>query len=97
MRCCAASERSHKLVSDSAHHRHHAALAPRARRGPVGEATEKAVQAAAKLTVQATKEVTKVAVPVGAWALSEGAKLAWAAMRPRTEPGGTEERKKQKK
>jgi len=44
--------------------------------GPVGQATSKGVQVAAKLTMTATIEAAKVAAPVGKWALQEGFKAA---------------------
>jgi hypothetical protein len=52
--------------------------------GPVGQATSKGVQAAARITVTATIEAAKAAAPVGKWALQQGFKaavgLAGAAM-----------------
>jgi len=44
--------------------------------GPVGTATGRGVQAAAKLTMAATTQAVKAAAPVGAWALKEGFKVA---------------------
>ena len=44
--------------------------------GPVGQATSKGVQVAAKLTMSATIEAAKVAAPVGKWALQQGFKAA---------------------
>ncbi len=44
--------------------------------GPVGQATSKGVQVAAKLTMTATIEAAKVAAPVGKWALQQGFKAA---------------------
>lgn len=44
--------------------------------GPVGVATNKGVQAAAKLTMAATVQAVKAAAPVGSWALKEGFKVA---------------------
>jgi hypothetical protein len=44
--------------------------------GPVGRATGKGVQAAAKITMTATIEAAKVAAPVGKWALQQGFKAA---------------------
>lgn len=46
-------------------------------RGPVGQATAKGVEAAAKLTVNATVEAAKLAAPVGKWAVKEGTKVAF--------------------
>lgn len=43
---------------------------------PVGSATGSAMEAAAKLTVQASKEAFKAALPVGQWLAKEGAKAA---------------------
>ncbi|KAG2484554.1 hypothetical protein HYH03_016689 [Edaphochlamys debaryana] len=51
-----------------------------ASRSPVGKATGIALEAAAKVTVAATKEAVKVAVPMGQWVLKEGAKAAMALM-----------------
>ncbi|KAJ9518907.1 hypothetical protein QJQ45_026251 [Haematococcus lacustris] len=45
-------------------------------RGPVGEATTSAVQAAAHLTVKASVEAAKAVAPLGRWALAEGTKAA---------------------
>lgn len=45
-------------------------------RGPVGSATTTALEAAAKVTVAATKEAVRAAVPVGQWFMREGAKAA---------------------
>mmetsp|Transcript_24440 Transcript_24440/g.53376 ORF Transcript_24440/g.53376 Transcript_24440/m.53376 type:complete len:225 (+) Transcript_24440:114-788(+) len=45
-------------------------------KGPVGEATTKSMEAAAKLTIKATVTAAKAAAPVGQWALKEGAKAA---------------------
>lgn len=39
--------------------------------GPVGQATTKGVQTAAKLTISATIETAKAAAPVGKWALQQ--------------------------
>lgn len=44
--------------------------------GPVGQATSKGVQVAAKVTMTATIEAAKVAAPVGKWALQQGFKAA---------------------
>jgi hypothetical protein len=44
--------------------------------GPVGTATSKGVQAAAKLTMAATTQAVKAAAPIGSWALKEGFKAA---------------------
>jgi hypothetical protein len=44
--------------------------------GPVGQATSKGVQVAAKFTMTATIEAAKVAAPVGKWALQQGFKAA---------------------
>lgn len=44
--------------------------------GPVGQATSKGVQTAAKLTMTATIEAAKAAAPVGKWALQQGFKAA---------------------
>ncbi|KAF6257597.1 hypothetical protein COO60DRAFT_1701739 [Scenedesmus sp. NREL 46B-D3] len=44
--------------------------------GPVGQATTKGVQTAAKLTISATIETAKAAAPVGKWALQQGFKAA---------------------
>lgn len=44
--------------------------------GPVGQATSKGVQAAAKLTMTATIEAAKAAAPVGKWAVQQGFKAA---------------------
>lgn len=44
--------------------------------GPVGQATSKGVQTAAKLTMTASIEAAKVAAPVGKWALQQGFKAA---------------------
>ncbi|KAI8463437.1 MAG: hypothetical protein J3K34DRAFT_526998 [Monoraphidium minutum] len=44
--------------------------------GPVGAATGRGVQAAARLTVAATSRAVKAAAPVGSWALREGFKAA---------------------
>lgn len=44
--------------------------------GPVGQATSKGVQVAAKLTMTATIEAAKAAAPVGKWALQQGFKAA---------------------
>jgi hypothetical protein len=43
---------------------------------PVGAATSKGVQAAAKLTMAATTQAVKAAAPIGSWALKEGFKAA---------------------
>ncbi|GLC46532.1 hypothetical protein PLESTF_001966300 [Pleodorina starrii] len=45
-------------------------------RGPVGTATSSALGTAAKVTVAATREAVKAAVPVGQWVVREGAKAA---------------------
>ncbi|PNW80010.1 hypothetical protein CHLRE_08g374100v5 [Chlamydomonas reinhardtii] len=47
-------------------------------RSPVGTATGSALTTAAKVTVAATKEAVKAAVPVGRWVLREGARAAMA-------------------
>jgi hypothetical protein len=39
--------------------------------GPVGQATSKGVQTAAKLTITATIETAKAAAPIGKWALQQ--------------------------
>jgi hypothetical protein len=39
--------------------------------GPVGQATSKGVQTAAKLTINATIETAKAAAPIGKWALQQ--------------------------
>ncbi|KIZ03147.1 hypothetical protein MNEG_4811 [Monoraphidium neglectum] len=44
--------------------------------GPVGSATSKGVQAAAKVTLAATTQAVKAAAPIGSWALREGFKVA---------------------
>lgn len=44
--------------------------------GPVGQATSKGVQTAAKFTMTATFEAAKAAAPVGKWALQQGFKAA---------------------
>eukprot|EP00882_Tetradesmus_deserticola_P004299 GHRQ01004543.1.p1 GENE.GHRQ01004543.1~~GHRQ01004543.1.p1 ORF type:complete len:196 (+),score=66.67 GHRQ01004543.1:254-841(+) len=44
--------------------------------GPVGQATSKGVQTAAKLTISATIETAKAAAPIGKWALQQGFKAA---------------------
>lgn len=44
--------------------------------GPVGTATGKGVQAAARLTMAATTQAVKAAAPIGSWALKEGFKVA---------------------
>ncbi|KAG2422560.1 hypothetical protein HXX76_015940 [Chlamydomonas incerta] len=49
-------------------------------RSPVGTATGSALTTAAKVTVAATKEAVKAAVPVGQWVLREGAKAAMSLM-----------------
>ncbi|KAG2430049.1 hypothetical protein HYH02_013876 [Chlamydomonas schloesseri] len=49
-------------------------------RSPVGTATSSALTTAAKVTVAATKEAVKAAVPVGQWVLREGAKAAMGLM-----------------
>lgn len=45
-------------------------------KSPVGTATGSAMEAAAKLTVQASKEALRAALPVGQWLAKEGAKAA---------------------
>lgn len=44
--------------------------------GPVGQATSKGVQVAAKFTMTATIQAAKAAAPVGKWALQQGFKAA---------------------
>lgn len=44
--------------------------------GPVGQATSKGVQTAAKFTMTATFQAAKAAAPVGKWALQQGFKAA---------------------
>lgn len=44
--------------------------------GPVGQATSKGVEVAAKVTMTATIEAAKAAAPVGKWALQQGFKAA---------------------
>jgi len=72
--------------------------------GPVGQATSKGVQAAAKITMTATIEAAKAAAPVGKWALQQGVKaavgLVGAAMaqeqqrnKQQKQPGGTKQQK----
>jgi hypothetical protein len=39
--------------------------------GPVGQATSKGVQTAAKFTISATIETAKAAAPIGKWALQQ--------------------------
>lgn len=45
-------------------------------RGPVGSAASTALSAAAQVTVAATKEAVKAALPIGQWMMAEGAKAA---------------------
>ncbi|GLI71475.1 hypothetical protein VaNZ11_016613 [Volvox africanus] len=49
-------------------------------RSPVGTATSSAFTAAARVTVAATKEAVKAAVPVGQWVITEGTKAAISLM-----------------
>ncbi|KXZ43877.1 hypothetical protein GPECTOR_78g65 [Gonium pectorale] len=49
-------------------------------RSPVGTATSSAITTAAKVTVAATKEAVKAALPVGQWVVKEGAKAAFSLM-----------------
>ncbi|GIL64403.1 hypothetical protein Vafri_18242 [Volvox africanus] len=49
-------------------------------RSPVGTATSSAFTTAARVTVAATKEAVKAAVPVGQWVIKEGTKAAISLM-----------------
>ncbi|GIL86383.1 hypothetical protein Vretimale_11671 [Volvox reticuliferus] len=49
-------------------------------RSPVGTATSSALTTAARVTVAATKEAVKAAVPVGQWVITEGTKAAISFM-----------------
>ncbi|KAF5830457.1 hypothetical protein DUNSADRAFT_14554 [Dunaliella salina] len=65
-------------------------------RGPVGEMTSSAAQAAAKLTLTAGKEVTRASIPVGKWALTEGMKAAGGLIQAQRSRRGSFEQKKGK-
>uniref|UniRef100_A0A383W1M6 Senescence domain-containing protein n=1 Tax=Tetradesmus obliquus TaxID=3088 RepID=A0A383W1M6_TETOB len=64
--------------------------------GPVGQATSKGVQTAAKFTISATIETAKAAAPIGKWALQQGFKAAVGLVGAAKEQERQQKQRKQK-